>query len=74
MKVKIRLQGSKEDVEKLRRHLLKKHPQLILGKLREGTNPKYKDNQKYASYGDYKFNTIRKRRKSITWHSWEGKK
>ena len=62
MKVKIRLQGSKEDVEKLRRHLLKKHPQLILGKLREGTNPKYKDDQKYASYGDYKFNTVRKRR------------
>ena len=49
MKVKIRLQGNKKDVEKLRKHLLKKHPQLILGTPREGTNPKYKDNQKYAS-------------------------
>ena len=61
-KVKIRIQGNKKDVEKLRKHLLKKHPQLILGNPRKGTNPKYKLNQKYASYGDYQFNTIRKRR------------
>tara|TARA_B100000963_G_scaffold281489_1_gene249996 strand:- start:908 stop:1108 length:201 start_codon:yes stop_codon:yes gene_type:complete len=61
-KVKIRIQGTKKEVEKLRRHLLQSHPQLIMSKPRKGTNPKYKDNQKYSSYGDYQFNTIRKRR------------
>lgn len=63
-KVKIRIQGNKRDVEKLRKHLLKTHPQLILASPRKGTNPKYNGNQKYSSYGDYQFNTIRKRRSS----------
>lgn len=62
MKVKIRLQGTKKEVERMRKHLLKKHPQLILGKAREGTNPKYTGNQKWSSYGDYWFGHIRKRR------------
>ncbi len=44
------------------KNLLKKHPQLILGKPREGTNPKYDGNQKWSSYGDYWFGHIRKRR------------
>ena len=61
MKVKVRLQGSKKDVEKLRKHLLKKCPQLILSKPREGTNPKYDGNQKWSSYGDYWFGKIRRR-------------
>ncbi len=61
-KVKIRLQGNLKDVEKLRKHLLKSHPQLIISKPRKGTNPKYKGNQKYSAYGDYQFNTKRKRR------------
>ena len=64
-KVKIRIQGSEKEVDKLRRHLLKIHPQLILSKPRKGTNPKYANNQKYSSYGDYQFNTIRKRRHKI---------
>jgi len=62
MKVKVRIQGTKAEVEKLRRHLLKKHPQLILSSPREGTNPRYADNQKWASYGDYQFGVVRKRR------------
>ena len=52
MKVKVRLQGEKAAVTKLRAHLLMKHPQLILGKPREGTNPKYEGNQNWASNGD----------------------
>ena len=62
MKVKVRLQKNKKDVEKLRKHLLKKCPQLILGKPREGTNPKYDGNQKWSSYGDYWFGKIRRRK------------
>jgi len=57
MKIKIRLQGSKEEVEFLRTYLLKKHPGLILGAAREGTNPKYAGNQKWSSYGDIEFIT-----------------
>ena len=45
-KVKIRLMApSKNEVEKLRRHLLKKHPQLILSNPRQGSNPKYAEKQ-----------------------------
>ena len=63
-KVKVRLQANtKEDCEKLRKHFLKKHPQMIMSKPREGTNPKYEPNQKYASYGDFQFHTVRRRRK-----------
>ena len=61
MKVKVRLQGNKEDVERLRKHMLKHHPQLIMSKPREGTNPKYDGRQKWSSYGDYEFNKIRRR-------------
>jgi len=63
MKVKVRIQAdSKKECEKLRQHLLKSHPQLILGSPRKGTNPKYEGMQKWASYGDYWFGKIRKRR------------
>lgn len=62
MKVKVRLQGTKAEVEKLRKHFLKKHPQLILSKPREGTNPKYEGRQKWSAYGDYWFGKIRQRR------------
>jgi hypothetical protein len=62
-KVKIRLMStSKADVEKLRRHFLKKHPQTILGHPRKGSNPKYADAQKWFVYGDYEFGKIRRRR------------
>ena len=62
LKVKVRLQGTKEEVEKLRKHFLKKHPQLIMSKPREGTNPKYEGRQKWSCYGDYQFGVIRQRR------------
>ena len=62
MKVRIRLQGSEKEVERLRTHLLKKHPQMIMSKPREGTNPKYAGRQKWACYGDYEFGKIRRRR------------
>tara|TARA_Y100000004_G_C8746613_1_gene340576 strand:+ start:378 stop:581 length:204 start_codon:yes stop_codon:yes gene_type:complete len=63
-KVKIRLMShSKSDVEKLRRHFLKKHPQLILGHPRQGQNPKYDEaGQKWFVYGDYEFGKVRRRR------------
>jgi len=62
-KVKVRIQGSEKDVQKLRKILLERCPELILANPRRGTNPKYEPNQKYASYGDFQFNTKRKRRK-----------
>jgi hypothetical protein len=62
-KVKIRLMStSKNEVEKLRKHFLKKHPQLILSHPRKGSNPKYEAVQKWFSYGDYEFGKIRRRR------------
>jgi hypothetical protein len=60
--VKVRLQGDKELVDKLRELLLTAHEELVLGKPREGTNPKYAGNQQWASYGNFKFNTKRQRR------------
>ena len=62
-KVKVRIQGDEQDVELLRNILLERCPELILGKPRRGTNPKYEPDQKYASYGDFQFATIRRRRK-----------
>lgn len=61
-KLKVRIQGTKEEVEKLRSIMLNTHAGLILSKPRKGTNPKYDGNQQYASYGDYQFGTIRRRR------------
>ena len=61
-KVKVRIQGDEKEVEKLRAILLERCPELILAKPRRGTNPKYEPNQKYSSYGDFEFNTKRKRR------------
>jgi len=63
-KVKVRIQGNEKDVQRLRAILLDRCPELILGIPRRGTNPKYEPNQKYASYGDFQFNTKRKRRKT----------
>jgi hypothetical protein len=64
MKVKIRISGTKKEVMRLRKHLLKNHPQMIMSNPREGTNPKYKDNQQWFCYGDYEFNKVRRRRTS----------
>jgi hypothetical protein len=61
-KVRIRLQGAEKDVTRLRKHLLKLCPQMILANPREGTNPRYAGRQKWASYGDYEFGKIRRRR------------
>jgi hypothetical protein len=55
MKIKIRIQGTESEVTFMRKKLLKKHKHLILGKPRKGTNPKYEGNQKYSSYGDFKY-------------------
>jgi len=63
MKVKVRIQGDTfQDCERLRQRFLKKHPELILGKPRKGANPKYEGRQKWASYGDFQYGVIRKRR------------
>lgn len=62
-KVKVRIQGDEKDVEKVKRILLERCPELILGKPRRGTNPKYEPNQKYASYGDFEPGKKRRRRK-----------
>ena len=62
-KVKIRLMSaSLTDVQKLRPHFLKKHPQSILGKPMMGKNPRYEDSPKWFVYGDYEFGKIRRRR------------
>jgi hypothetical protein len=62
-KVKVRLMaGSENEIQKLRRHFLKKHPQLILSNPRKGSNPKYSSSQKWFCYGDYEFGKIRRRR------------
>ena len=61
-KVRIRLQGSEKDVARLRKHLLKLCPQMILANPREGTNPRYAGRQKWSAYGDYEFGKIRRRR------------
>lgn len=58
--VKVRLQAdSEEECEALRRHLLDTHPGLTLGAPRAGTNPRYADDQKWASYGDLRFEVRR---------------
>jgi hypothetical protein len=63
MKVRVRLCGeSQGECEKLRKHFLKKHPQLIMAKPRKGSNPKYSGKQKWFSYGDYEFGKVRRRR------------
>jgi hypothetical protein len=62
-KVRIRLMSeTKKDLEKLRNHMLKKHPQMIMSKPRMGSNPKYHSAQKWFCYGDYEFGKIRRRR------------
>jgi len=63
MKVKVRLQGTEEEVAFVRDLFLKMHPDLILASPREGTNPKYDGNQKWSSYGDITPGIKRKRKK-----------
>jgi hypothetical protein len=59
-KVKVRLVSpSKSDLERVRRHLLKQHPQMIMSKPKKGNNPKYSN---WLSYGDYWIGKIRRRR------------
>ena len=63
MKVKVRLMGTEKEVTRLRNHLLKKHPQMILAKPQRGNNPRYDEiGQKWFVYGDYEFGKIRRRR------------
>ena len=63
VKVKVRLMGTEKEVTRLRNHLLKKHPQMILGKPQRGNNPRYDEiGQKWFVYGDYEFGKIRRRR------------
>ena len=63
MKVKLRIQGENEkEVQRLRRLLLKRCPELILANPREGSNPKYQGKQKWAAYGDFEFGKVRRRR------------
>ena len=51
-KVRIRLMAeSKREIERLRNHMLKKHPQMIMAKPRKGSNPKYQSKQKWFCYG-----------------------
>jgi prephenate dehydrogenase len=62
-KVKIRLMStSKADVEKVRKQLLKKNNQTILGHPIKGEGfSKYHD-QKWFVYGDYSIGKVRRRR------------
>ena len=56
-KVRIRLQSrNKNDLIRIRKKFLKDHPQVILSKPREGTNPKYEGRQAWSCYGNWKSN------------------
>ena len=50
--IKVRLQGTEDEVNMARALLLKTMPGIRMGKPREGSNPRYVDNQKWAAYGD----------------------
>jgi hypothetical protein len=45
--------------------LLKANPDMIMGKPRKGSNPKYEGQQKYACYGDIKIGVKRNRREKL---------
>jgi hypothetical protein len=61
--VKVRLQCESDlELARVREIILHRCPELILASPRIGTNPKYNGRQKYACYGDFKVNTIRRRR------------
>jgi hypothetical protein len=59
--VKIRIQGDEKLVEIVRQYLLASHPGLILARPREGTNPKYAENQKWSCYGNIQFSVLTNR-------------
>jgi len=62
-KIRIRITADNEkECDQMRKHFLKSHPQLIMSKPRKGSNPKYIENQKWFSYGDYQKGVIRRRR------------
>ena len=50
MQIKIRIQGTEQEVTFMRNVLLRAHMNLILSKPREGTNPKYEDFNGLFSY------------------------
>jgi hypothetical protein len=58
--VKVRIQGTEEEVEFVRSLFLERFEGLRLGTPREGTNPKYIENQKWASYGEIFFDADKK--------------
>lgn len=61
-KVRIRLVAESErEIERLRNHMLKKHPQMILGKPRK-SNPEVPVKAMWFCFGDYEFGKIRRRR------------
>ena len=61
--VKVRLQCESDlEIDRVADILLQRCPELILASARIGTNPKYAGKQKYARYGDFKINVVRKRR------------
>lgn len=59
--VKIRIQGDSQTIELVRSYLLQIHEGLILSKPKKGNNPKYENNQIYASYGDIQFTSLGKK-------------
>ena len=61
-KVRIRLMAhSQREIERLRTHMLKKHPQMIMGYPIIGPPAAHKP-QMWFCYGDYEFGKIRRRR------------
>mgnify|MGYP001191997666 FL=1 len=51
--VKVRVQGDERSVELARSILLERCPELTLGELREGSNPRYRGRQAYSAYGAF---------------------
>ena len=57
-KVRIRLTGKGDELEQVRKHLLKNHPQMILGKMFKHPTKK----RQFLVFGDYTIGQIRRRR------------
>lgn len=57
-KVRIRLEGTGDNVEQVKKHLLKNHPQMILGKLVKNPNR----DRSWFVFGDYSIGQNRRRR------------
>ena len=61
--IRVRLVGYGDDLEKVREHFLRKHPQLILSKMVKIPNRSGRpEKSKFAVHGNYTIGKVRRRR------------